>query len=893
MQVKKGDAFQPFDDLAEVLEKIKAVVIEKNDWIERKEICRQLGFPSNINLVKGQVNTKMGQLLYNHLRKQGFQYKKVDLDELDKYRYEIWIGPPSFSETITNIPHSEETDQSLVLACVETFNGLFGINGFTKILKGSSSLYNKFYYEEACASVFFGALRGYRCAEIERSIKSLIEENKLIRTDGFRPVLRIAKKNYEEVSAPNPPAVEKISLQQADLFDNQWTREAHEAYLKTIWGFSAFHDNQWAVLEKIFAAKRVLIIEKTGFGKSLCYQYASNVFYEQGNGLTLVFSPLLSLMRDQVERLKQIGIKAACINSEQEWDENREILERAKSGDLAILYIAPERLENDFWQEYVPHIKLSMIVIDEAHCISTWGHDFRPSYRRILTLVKNLPAQFPVLAVTATATNSVATDIKEQIGEDMEIIRGELFRANLNLNVILCESEEERMQWILRIVRNVKVPQSLKKNGLLYCGRVADTVIYAEWLRYNGIHAAHYSSRIGRDKRKEIETAFFNNEYDVIASTNALGMGVDKPDVRFLIHAQIPENPISYYQEIGRAGRDNHTAQIVLLYHSDDKALAEYFIENSRPMLKKYHQAVNALKKSPLTLIELANTLYLRDDKTDTLINDLIDQHIAIKNGSHYEYKPLAPPLDEDYFYWQKQAKLKQLNCMIDYIHTTNCRMAYLCHYLGDKSFQHCHKCDRCKKFEFKLENNAETTDNLTRFLSDYYLEETISLGSKKSTIIAMATYGNMEIGKILQQCKYEKHCPLPQELVETAATMMKKHFPSAEMLVYVPPTKSGELVADFARRLGEKTGLLVSQKLTKKRPTELQKAFKSRRKKKENLKDAFDYISQDIEDKNVVIIDDIIDSGVTIEVVADHLYKKGAKQVDAFVIAKTIKGDD
>lgn len=337
-------------------------------------------------------------------------------------------------------------------------------------------------------------------------------------------------------------------------------RQQAEQKLKTIFGFKEFHATQWDVIEKILEGKRVLLIEKTGFGKSLCYQFPAT----QLNGITIIFSPLIALMRDQVQKMQNIGIPTKFISSQHSKEENDKTIEEAIKGNLKILYIHPARMENAAWLESSQRIKIAMVVVDEAHCISMWGHDFIPSYRKIVNLVRLLPLNFPVLATTATATKRVEDDIKEQIGKNIISLRGNLLRQNLQLTVIKVKSEDEKMIWLGQNIN------SINGTGIIYTGTRVNTEIYSKWLEYLKIDSIHYHSSIDTDSKKEIESGLMKNEYKCVVSTNALGMGIDKPNIRFVIHTQIPVSPIHYYQEIGRAGRDGKESEIILFYNEND-----------------------------------------------------------------------------------------------------------------------------------------------------------------------------------------------------------------------------------------------------------------------------------------------------------------------------------
>lgn len=305
------------------------------------------------------------------------------------------------------------------------------------------------------------------------------------------------------------------------------TRSEAEIKLKRIFGLDHFYDEQWRSIERILRGERILMIERTGFGKSLCYQFPATQF----DGITVVFSPLIALMRDQVRSLCERGIPAAYINSEQSYEENQNSIQRALNGEIKILYIAPERQENEEWVEATRQLKLSMVVVDEAHTISTWGHDFRPSFRRIINLVQLLPQSLPVLATTATATKKVQYDIEQQIGGRLTTIRGNLIRPNFQLQVVKVQSEDEKMIWLAENLN------AINGTGLIYTGTRIDTEVYANWLLFVGINATDYNAGFDADTRKSIEQGLMQNKWKCIVSTNALGMGIDKSDIRFVIIA--------------------------------------------------------------------------------------------------------------------------------------------------------------------------------------------------------------------------------------------------------------------------------------------------------------------------------------------------------------------
>lgn len=674
-------------------------------------------------------------------------------------------------------------------------------------------------------------------------------------------------------------------------------RQEAEQKLKEIFGFAHFYDAQWAAIEKILNNERVLMIQKTGFGKSLCYQFPAT----QLDGLTIVFSPLIALMRDQVNSLNEKGIVAKCINSNQTPEENEQILEDAKNGNIKILYIAPERQGNLSWQETVREIKVAMVVVDEAHCISQWGHDFRPDFRRIVDLVRILPENVPVLAVTATATERVQNDIQEQIGKNMTVLRGNLLRENLRLFVVKVKSENEKK------IRIAEYLQHCDGSGLIYTGTRVNTQVYAEWLKFVGIDAEMYNASLEGEDRVRIEQGLKENRWKAIVATNALGMGIDKPDIRFIIHTQMPQSPIHYYQEIGRAGRDGKPSDIILFYNENvdkdgipyDKTLPLSFINNAKPKIIDYDRVINALKNAPLGEQGVMRELNMKQTPVRTILADLLEQKIAVRNSDKkYEYRFDAPELDTKSFEVLRQSKMGDLDAMMGYIETTGPRMDYLRKYLGDTITVSSENCDNTNLTDYMPKRYSETTWlQLRNFKQDYFPKIAKKKISRLEQGLALANYSleEGEVGQIVHNCKYEGAGDFPDDIVRRMVRMIQKKMMGnkIDMLLYVPPTESGDLVKNFAEKVAAGLGIPISHNLKKKRITTAQKIPQNAILKKENVKDAFDFDSPEIlEGKNVLLLDDIYDSGATLNEIAKMLKEKGAATITPVVIAKTVGGD-
>ncbi len=668
------------------------------------------------------------------------------------------------------------------------------------------------------------------------------------------------------------------------------TRTEAEIILNELFGFEQFHDLQWQVIEQLMAGHRVLFIEKTGYGKSLCFQFPAT----QLEGITIVFSPLIALMRDQVRSMKDKGIRAAAINSNQEIEENEAIIEQARNNELDILYIAPERMENVGWISAAREMKIAMIVIDEAHCISVWGQSFRPNYRRIVNLVRLLPKNFPVLATTATATPRVQADIIEQVGSDLIAVRGQLLRHNLRLFVVQVQNEDEKFFWL------AKYMPKLKKTGIIYTGTQTSTDIFSNWLQFLGYKSAAYSGRLDADTRMRVEADFIANKYDCVVSTNALGMGIDKPDIRFIIHTQMPQSPIHYYQEIGRAGRDGEIAYAILLYNPEhDNELPLNFIEGTKPSVLKYERVIAVTKKALLSRNEIIKATNMKQTEVSVILSDLMEQGIVNEqqgNSKKYFYNPDAPEPDFSKFELLRRSQHEELEKMINFTALKTCRMQYLCNYLGDDSQGECGICDNDMNKVLPADITEELALKLEEFMETYFpLLEVKTQRSKIVDGVAASYYGVSNVGAALHFSKYGAGGDFPDWLLTLTLKAYRKHYGSTEfdLLVFVPPTESGDLVKHFAEKLASTLKIPFSDKLKKSTHTEAQKLLHSGISKRENVHGKFIYESpEEIAGKKILLIDDIFDSGHTMKEIGSYLTSLNAEMIAPLVIARTVGGD-
>ena len=673
-------------------------------------------------------------------------------------------------------------------------------------------------------------------------------------------------------------------------FQGIMTRFEAEILLKKRFNLDHFYDQQWETINKVLQGDRVLLIEKTGFGKSLCFQFPATIF----EGMTVVFTPLIALMRDQVKKLKELGIPARCINCEQTQVENSNILEDAKQGGIKILYIAPERQESEQWLEAVRQMKLSMVVVDEAHCISVWGHDFRPTYRRIINLVRLMPKGTPILATTATATKRVEMDIAGQIAGNITIIRGNLLRDNFRLFVIRVNSEDEKLIWLGQNLE--KLPGS----GIIYTGTRINTEIYARWLECLKIPVMGYNAGLDAESRVAIELGLMENRWKCVISTNALGMGIDKPDIRFIIHTQIPQSPIHYYQEIGRAGRDGKPAQIILFYVPKDKELPQAFIEGGRPSISNYEKVIGAIRNELLGEHEIMRRTNLKQTQIRVIKADLIEQGIArevsIGKSKKLEYITGASILNIQTFEELRNAKTLELDQMIRYVETEQSRMKFLCDFLGDQSDYKYDNCDNTGQEKRMVINSPDWTARVKEFRENYFPE--LDLERAGSTIVngvAASHYGVSNVGAALHRCKYEYGGDFPDFLVSLCLKAFRKRFGQEQfdLVIYVPPTVSGDLVKNFAEKMAWILKFPISYDLKKTRQTQEQKVFENFILKAENVKNVFTFIHPElVAGKKILLIDDICDSGMTLREIGRYLTSLGAIKISPLVIAKTVGGD-
>lgn len=675
-----------------------------------------------------------------------------------------------------------------------------------------------------------------------------------------------------------------------------------------------FRTGQWESIERLLDCQRTLVVQRTGWGKSMVYFLATKLLRDQGKGPTLLISPLLSLMRNQLEAAGRIGIRAETINSSNT-DDWESIQQDLLDNKVDILLISPERLANvDFRENVLSHIasRVGLFVIDEAHCISDWGHDFRPDYRRIVRVLQAVPPNVPVLATTATANDRVVNDIRSQLGNDINLIRGPLVRESLKLQNIIMPNPAARMAWLAQTI------SSLPGSGIVYTLTQRDAERVAEWLRINRISAQAYHAGVsdtqaGVSAREQLEQQLLNNELKVLVATVALGMGFDKPDIGFVIHYQRPSSVVHYYQQVGRAGRAVDQAFGILLCGEEDDNIADFFIRSAFPPQQHISEILDTLDDSNdgLSVPAMQSNLNLKQSQiTKTLKFLTVESPSPVtKIDSKWRVTAAASSysVNQEYVDSILETRRNEQRQMGDYMHHEGCLMEFLEQALDDPDPHACGKCVNCNsdlllsediddclanRAAIFLRRSYQPIEPRKRWPSYgamplYEFKGSIPANLRAETGRALSLWRDAGWGQLVASGKYETG-NFSDELVTACVEMIRQWSPlSAPVwLTCIPSNNHPELVPDFAQRLADALNLPFIDCIIKTRDNRPQKEMENSFQQAQNLDGVF---RVDLEEESYgpcFLVDDMVDSKWTFTVASALLRQEGCQSVYPLALA-------
>lgn len=689
--------------------------------------------------------------------------------------------------------------------------------------------------------------------------------------------------------------------------DHQIYAQANK-HLESIYGTGAtFREGQYEAIEATILKNRTLVVQKTGWGKSLVYFMATKIIKEENPGVSIVISPLLALMDNQGQAAEKMGLRTAVCNSTVD---KKEVLTDVANGQVDVLFITPESLFNDQVQNQLPNITINLMVIDEAHCISDWGHDFRLTYTRIKDVLAMLPSNVPVLATTATANDRVAKDIASQLGKDVHISRGELLRDNLSIQVIPLEKEEEKYAWVLQNL------DQLPGVGIIYCLTVRDVENLTRFLQINGKSIMPYYSR---DKEceylnEEAMEQFEKNKIKAIISTVKLGMGYDKEDVGFVLHYQQPSNIIAYYQQIGRAGRGLDNARTFLMTSTQDKIVQDYFIEGAFPSEEECMSVLCAIEASEdgLNINQLCSMINYSKSRINESLRFMVNEKCLKKDGTKYSRTLNSYAYNNEHYAHITDTRKKEQDDMYAYTKIDTCYNQYIVHALDDMTEEVCGVCSNCNgEYDYSLEIPEHMLELADDFLQHRYIsieprkQGDINDDGKMSKIqddfrndvgVSLTKWGHGKVGEMVRRGKYpvdDNEPKFQDELVDRSVILLRERIKDIKDYVIVPiPSTRSDIVTDFAARLAEELGCIYSPIIEKVVETKPQKEMANSHQQCANVKGAFGIKESESVPKRIILVDDMVDSRWTFTMIGYLLKKVGAENVFPYALADTSKGN-
>ena len=668
---------------------------------------------------------------------------------------------------------------------------------------------------------------------------------------------------------------------------------------------ATFREGQEDAIRHVVEGRgRLLVVQKTGWGKSFVYFIATKLLREAGNGPALLISPLLALMRNQIAAAERMGVRAATINSDNQ-DEWAEVEAKLRRNEVDILLIAPEKLGNEWFNTQVLAGiagRISLMVIDEAHCISDWGHDFRPHYRLLERIARTLPANLRLLATTATANNRVMEDLVAVLGPNMKVLRGDLNRGSLTLQTMRLPSQAVRMAWIAQRLA------TLQGHGIIYTLTIRDANQLADWLKTRGFAVDAYTGKTG-DRREELEQALQENKVKALVATTALGMGYDKPDLAFVIHFQMPGSVVAYYQQVGRAGRALTSAYGLLLSGDEEEGITDWFIRSAFPTRQEVDDVLGALNEAVdgLSIPELMTCVNMgkgRIEKTITALSLESPAPIA-KQGTKWQLT--AAELGDGF--WERADRLTKLR---------RAELQQMQEYVGQPFGKHMGFLidaldgDSSTVSPPSLPPLPEDVDqSLIREAEEFLCRTSLPIEPRKkwpvggmpqygihsaSTIPyqaqpgkALCVWGDAGWGGLVRQGKYHDG-KFADDLVEACVKMVREWNPQPKptWVTCVPSLRHPDLVPNFAKRLAAALGLPFHMVIAKTDDRPEQKTMANSTQQARNIDGSLTLNGQPVPHGPVILVDDMVDSRWTLTVAAWLLRKSGSGDVWPMALSQT-----
>ena len=683
---------------------------------------------------------------------------------------------------------------------------------------------------------------------------------------------------------------------------------AHRILTRIYGADATFREGQYEAIEAAMTRHRTLVVQKTGWGKSLVYFISTAMNRAKKHGTTLVISPLLVLMDNQKEFAQNMGLKCAIINStiKKGSDERFSIIRQLQHDETDVLFITPETLLSEEIFSILPTIRIGLLVIDEAHCISDWGHDFRLDYSQIGRIIRGLPSNVPVLATTATANDRVIRDLEKQLGNNVFVSRGPLTRDSLHIQVLNLETKVDRYAWLLE-----NLPK-LPGTGIVYCITKRDCENLSSFLNQNNISTMPYYAGDNRDSaNNEAIDCFQHNRIKAIIATTKLGMGYDKGDISFVIHYQSPASIVAWYQQIGRAGRKLNDAYIFLMSGEEDDDINNYFIESAFPSQKESSETMKVVEQGDgLTLAQIESQVNIRKARISNTLRFLENERFIRKeyDGKRYRYYSTAHRFYYNEAHYQEiiSIRKKELIQMHELIHTDDCLSRFAVNALDDHTAKNCGKCYNCtgKDIFPNLSISLKSQDAALIFIKASILPivprrkwpDGGSIPFILKPGFCIAKYGDPGYGELVKVGKYPPagapkrfDNKLVLKAVQVLSPIIKEH--TINHITCVPSLRS-DLVRDFTVRLARETGLSFLD-LLEKRDAPRQKEMQNSSYQCKNASESFRAKVGVSMPAKVILVDDIVDSRWTLAICGCIIMERGCQEVYPFALADSSNGEN